>query len=58
MAERKAFYASDGLAVETYGARTPARDQPPIEGDIEFHSSLAQRANGPVLEQVWVACRP
>ncbi len=50
MAERKAFYVSRGLAVETYDARTPAPDQPPIEGDVEFYSSLAQRANGPVLE--------
>ncbi len=50
MAERKAFFASHGLAVETYDARIPAPDQPPIEGDVEFYSSLAQRTNGPVLE--------
>lgn len=50
MAERNAFYASHGLAVETYDARTPAPGQPPIEGDIAFYSSLAQSANGPVLE--------
>jgi SAM-dependent methyltransferase len=50
MAERNAFYASHGLAVETYDARTPAPDRPPIGGDVEFYSGLAQGANGPVLE--------
>jgi SAM-dependent methyltransferase len=50
MTERKAFYASHSLAVETYDARTPAPDRPPIAGDVEFYSSLAQRTNGPVLE--------
>ena len=50
MAERTPIYASPGLTVETYDARLPAPDQPPIGGDVEFYSSLAQRANGPVLE--------
>ncbi len=50
MAERKAFFASHGLAVETYDARIPAPDQPPIGGDVEFYLNLAQRADGPVLE--------
>jgi SAM-dependent methyltransferase len=50
MAERNAFYASHGLAVESYDARTPAPDRPPIAGDVEFYSGLAQRADGPVLE--------
>ncbi len=50
MAGRTPIYASRGLAVETYDVRIPAPDQPPIGGDVEFYSSLAQRANGPVLE--------
>ncbi len=50
MAGRTPIYASRGLAVETYDVCIPAPDQPPIGGDVEFYSSLAQRANGPVLE--------